>query len=206
MTGDSVYYGDATPQNLAQRAVDMFLTLVRRGTALAVGTLAVVSFICFGSFLLGVAALSDDNVTAWIVIGGIFVVIGVGAVALAIFRLWLVKRSATELVVEVQQLLVGDRQTERVVIDTIEASEKVQDQSAVVMSRQFFTLRDSIDGKGAQFLALGLCAAGDDDVPVPHARGDDRHGRVRHAGRHLHRHPHLLIDLQRPGLTPGVSG
>ena len=154
MTGDSVHYGDATPQNLAQRAVDMFLTLVRRGTALAVGTLAVVSFICFGSFLLGVAALSDDNVTAWIVIGGIFVVIGVGAVALAIFRLWLVKRSATELVVEVQQLLVGDRQTERVVIDTIEASEKVQDQSAVVMSRQFFTLRDSIDGKGAQFLAL----------------------------------------------------
>lgn len=154
MTGDSVHFGDATPQNLAQRAVDMFLTLVRRGTALAVGTLAVVSFICFGSFLLGAAALSDDNLTAWIVIGGIFVVIGVGAVALAIFRLWLVKRSATELVVEVQQLLVGDRQTERVVIDTIEASEKVQDQSAVVMSRQFFTLRDSIDGKGAQFLAL----------------------------------------------------
>ena len=64
------------------------------------------------------------------------------------------KRSATELVVEVQQLLVGDRQTERVVIDTIEASEKVQDQSAVVMSRQFFTLRDSIDGEGAQFVAL----------------------------------------------------
>jgi hypothetical protein len=154
MTGDSVYFGDATPQGLAQRAVDMFLTLVRRGTALAAGTLAVVSTICIGSFLLGLAALSDDNVTAWIVIGGIFVVIGVGAVALAIFRLWLVKRSATELVVEVQQLLVGDRQTERVVIDTIEASEKVQDQSAVVMSRQFFTLRDSIDGRGAQFIAL----------------------------------------------------
>ncbi len=154
MTGDSVYFGDATPQSLAQRAVDMFLTLVRRGTALAVGTLAVVSFICVGSFALGLAALSADNRNAWIAIGGIFVVVGVGAVALAIFRLWLVKRSATELVVEVQQLLVGDRKTERVVIDTIEASEKVQDQSAVVMSRQFFTLRDSIDGRGAQFIAL----------------------------------------------------
>jgi hypothetical protein len=154
MTGESVYFGEAAPQNLAQRAVDMFLTLVRRGTALAVGTLAVVSLICVGSFVLGLAALSDDNLTAWVVIGGIFVVVGVGAVALAIFRLWLVKRSATELVVEVQQLLVGDRKTERVVIDTIEASEKVQDQSAVVMSRQFFTLRDSIDGKGTQFLAL----------------------------------------------------
>jgi len=154
MTGDSVYFGDATPQSLAQRAVDMFLTLVRRGTALAVGTLAVVSFICVGSFVLGLAALSADNRNAWIAIGGIFVVVGIGAVALAIFRLWLVKRSATELVVEVQQLLVGDRKTERVVIDTIEASEKVQDQSAVVMSRQFFTLRDSIDGRGAQFIAL----------------------------------------------------
>jgi len=154
MTGDSVYFGDATPQSLAQRAVDMFLTLVRRGTALAVGTLAVVSFICVGSFVLGLAALSADNRNAWIAIGGAFVVVGVGAVALAIFRLWLVKRSATELVVEVQQLLVGDRKTERVVIDTIEASEKVQDQSAVVMSRQFFTLRDSIDGRGAQFIAL----------------------------------------------------
>ena len=154
MTGDSVYFGDATPQSLAQRAVDMFLTLVRRGTALAVGTLAVVSFICVGSFVLGLAALSADNRNAWIAIGGIFVVVGVGAVALAIFRLWLVKRSATELVVEVQQLLVGDRKTERVVIDTIEASEKVQDQSAVVMSRQFFTLRDSIDGRGTQFIAL----------------------------------------------------
>ena len=154
MTGDSVYFGDATPQSLAQRAVDMFLTLVRRGTALAVGTLAVVSFICVGSFALGLAALSADNRNAWIAIGGVFVVVGVGAVVLAIFRLWLVKRSATELVVEVQQLLVGDRKTERVVIDTIEASEKVQDQSAVVMSRQFFTLRDSIDGRGAQFIAL----------------------------------------------------
>ena len=154
MTGDSVYFGDATPQSLAQRAVDMFLTLVRRGTALAVGTLAVVSFICVGSFALGLAALSADNRNAWIAIGGVFVVVGVGAVALAIFRLWLVKRSATELVVEVQQLLVGDRKTERVVIDTIEASEKVQDQSAVVMSRQFFTLRDSIDGRGTQFIAL----------------------------------------------------
>ena len=124
MTGDSVYFGDATPQSLAQRAVDMFLTLVRRGTALAVGTLAVVSFICVGSFVLGLAALSADNRNAWIAIGGVFVVVGVGAVALAIFRLWLVKRSATELVVEVQQLLVGDRKTERVVIDTIEASER----------------------------------------------------------------------------------
>ncbi len=154
MTDHSMHVDDATPQGLAQRAVEMFLTLVRRGTRLAVGTLAVVSVICLGSFALGLAALSADSRTAWIVIGGAFVVVGIGSIALAIFRLWLVKRSATELVTEVKQLLVGDSQTERVVIETIEASERVQDQSAVVMSRQFFTLRDSIDGRTTQFFAL----------------------------------------------------
>ena len=39
-------------------------------------------------------------------------------------------------------------------IDTIEASDQVQDQSAVVMSRQFFHLRDSLDGRTTQFVAL----------------------------------------------------
>ena len=58
------------------------------------------------------------------------------------------------------------------VIDTIEASDGVQDQSAVVMSRQFFTLRDSIDGRAAQFVAL-RSRSSDDDLPVPDAA---RHG------------------------------
>lgn len=147
-------YDDLSPQSVANRAVDMFLTLVRRGTALAVGTLAVVSVICIGSFALGFAAVSDDGRILWLVLGGIGVVVGIGAIVLAITRLWLVKRSATALVAEVQGLLAGDRVTERVVIDTIEASEQVQDQSAMVMSRQFFTLRDSIEGKSQQFLAL----------------------------------------------------
>lgn len=147
-------YDELSPQTVANRAVDMFLTLVRRGTALAVGTLVVVSVICFGSYALGFAAVSDDGRVLWLVLGGIFLVIGVGAVVLAILRLWLVKRSATALVGDVQRLLAGDLVTERVVIDTIEASERVQDQSAVVMSRQFFTLRDSIEGKGQQFLTL----------------------------------------------------
>ena len=74
------------------------------------------------------------------------------------------------LVDEFQRLLDGDARPKRVVIDTIEASEQVQDQSAVVMSRQFFTLRDSLDGRATQFVALGLRAAGDDELPVPDAR------------------------------------
>lgn len=142
------------PQTLAQRAVDMFLTLVRRGTALAGGILAVVAVICIGGFALGVAALTDQGRTLWIVMGGAFAIVGVGAVVLAITRLWLVKRSAYVLVDEFQRLLDGDARTERVVIETIEASEDVQDQSAVVMSRQFFTLRDSVGGQATQFVAL----------------------------------------------------
>ena len=142
------------PQTLAQRAVSMFMTLVRRGTALAGGVLAVVSVICIGGYALGVAALTDQGRVLWILLGGAFVVIGIGAVLLAITRLWLVKRSAFLLADEFQRLLEGDAREERVVIDTIEASEQVQDQSAVVMSRQFFTLRDSIDGRATQFVAL----------------------------------------------------
>ncbi len=134
----------------------MFLTLVRRGTALAVGVLAVVALICLGSYAMGIAALTNQGRTIWVVLGGAFVIIGVGAVVLAITRLWLVKRSAFTLVDEFQRLLEGDVQEQRVVIDTIEASEQVQDQSAVVMSRQFFTLRDSIDGRATQFVALAF--------------------------------------------------
>jgi hypothetical protein len=142
------------PLTLAQRAVEMFMTLVRRGTALAGGVLVVVSVICIGSFALGVAALTDQGRTLWILLGGAFVVIGVGAVVLAITRLWLVKRSSAVLVDEFQRLLDGDVREQRVVIDTIEASDQVQDQSAVVMSRQFFNLRDSLDGRATQFVGL----------------------------------------------------
>jgi hypothetical protein len=144
------------PQTLSQRAVAMFMTLVRRGTQLAVGVLIVVSVICLGGFALGLAALTDQGRVLWLVLGGAFAIVGIGAVVLAITRLWLVKRSALMLVDEFQRLLDGDAGSERVVIDTIEASEGVQDQSAVVMSRQFFTLRDSLDGRATQFVALGF--------------------------------------------------
>ncbi len=144
-----------SPDRLAQRAVDMFLTLVRRGTALAVGTLAVVTLICVAGFLLGLAALDGGALRVWIVVGGAFAVIGIGAVVVAIVRLWVVKRSAKVLVDEFRQLLAGDTRTERMVIETIEATEGIQDQSAVVMSRQFFTMRDSIGGRAVQFAALG---------------------------------------------------
>ena len=139
---------------LAQRAVDSFMTLVRRGTALAGGALAIVVVICLSGFFLGVAALSDGIQTVWIILGGTFAIIGIGAVVLAIVRLLRVKNHAVSLVSEVHDLIAGDARSERVVIETLESSDGVQDQSAVVMSRQFFSMQDSVGGRTDKFKAL----------------------------------------------------
>jgi threonine dehydrogenase-like Zn-dependent dehydrogenase len=154
MMTDNVEPNGRNIDALAQRAVDSFMTLVRRGTALAGGALAIVVVICLSGFLLGVAALSDGIQTVWIVLGGTFAIIGIGAVALAIVRLLRVRNHAVALVSEVHDLIAGDARSERVVIETLESSDDVQDQSAVVMSRQFFAMQDSVGGRTDKFKAL----------------------------------------------------
>lgn len=141
--------------DLAQRAVDTFMTLVRRGTALAGGTLAIVVVICVGSFALGVAALSDGIQTVWIVLGGLSALVAIGAVVVAIWRLLLIRTLSVSLVKELHELVSSDPRSERVVIETVESSDDVQDQSAVVMSRQFFSMQQSVGPRAAQFVALG---------------------------------------------------
>ncbi len=56
---------------------------------------------------------------------------------------------------DVERLITGDPRSERVVIEAVEASDGVQDQSAVVMSRQFFTMNDTVVTAG-QFTALAV--------------------------------------------------
>ena len=141
-------------RELAQRAVDSFLTLVHRGTRLAAGTLAIVVLICVGGFALGLAALDGGVRTAWILLGGVGVVVAVGSVLLAMFRLWAITTVSVALVNEVQALISNDPVSERVVIETVESSDGVQDQSAVVMSRQFFAMSDSVGARAGQFVAL----------------------------------------------------
>ncbi len=153
MTNDDT--SDGRLRDLATRAVDSLLALVHRGTRLAFGTLVIVVVICVGGFALGVAALSDGIQTVWIVFGGFAAIVAIGSVLLAMFRLWAVTRLGTALVTDVQRLIAGDPRSERVVIDTVEASDGVQDQSAVVMSRQFFTMSDTV-GKAGQFGALSV--------------------------------------------------
>ena len=140
-------------QALASRAVDSLLTLVRRGTRLAFGTLAIVVVVCLVGFALGIAALSGGIETVWIIFGGFAAFVAIGSVALAMFRLWAITRLGPALVTEVERLIAGDPGSERVVIETIEASDGVQDQSATVMSRQFFGMSEAA-GTAGQFGAL----------------------------------------------------
>lgn len=147
--------GDGRIRDLATRAVDSLLTLVHRGTRLAFGTLMIVVVICVGGFALGIAALSDGIETVWIIFGGFAAFVAIGSVALAMFRLWAITRLGTALVTEIERLIAGDPRSERLVIETVEASDGVQDQSAIVMSRQFFTMSDTV-GKAGQFGALAV--------------------------------------------------
>lgn len=146
---------DQRIRTLAERAVDSLLRLVHRGTRLAFGTLVIVAVVCVGGFALGVAALSEGMETVWIVLGGFAAIVAIGSVALAMFRLWAITRLAAPLVAEVERLIAGDPRSERLVIETVEASDGVQDQSAVVMSRQFFTLSNTV-GQASQFTALAV--------------------------------------------------
>jgi hypothetical protein len=146
---------DGRLHDLATRAVDSLLTLVQRGTRLAFGTLLIVVVVCVGGFALGIAALSDGIETVWIIFGGFAAFVAIGSVMLAMFRLWAITKLGTALVTDVQRLIAGDPRSERVVIETVEASDGVQDQSAMVMSRQFFTMNDTVV-KAGQFSALAV--------------------------------------------------
>lgn len=161
-TANVMTYDDSTNDGriheLASRAVDSLLTLVHRGTRLAFGTLVIVAVVCLGGFALGLAALSGGIETVWIIFGGFAAFVAIGAVGLAMFRLWAITRLGTALVTDVERLIKGDPRSERVVIETVEASDGVQDQSAVVMSRQFFTMSNTVDAAGTagQFTALAV--------------------------------------------------
>ena len=72
------------------------------------------------------------------------------------FRLWAITTISVALVNDIQSLISSDPGSERVVIETIESTDGVQDQSAVVMSRQFFAMSDSVGGRAGQFVALSL--------------------------------------------------
>jgi len=141
---------------LADRAVDVLLGLLRRANALAGGVLIFAVVACLGSYLLGIAALSGGARTAWIVLGGVGVVWAIGAVLLAMWRLAMVRRGSDALVGEIRNFIGGDAEAERTVLETVEVSEVSGDESIVDVSRQFFTMRDGVAQQSGNFVELSL--------------------------------------------------
>jgi hypothetical protein len=144
---------------LAERAVDSVMNLVRRGTALAGGVLMLAVVFSVGGFLLGIAALDGGIEKVWILIGAFFGLVAIGSVVLAILRLRWVKKSANTLVTEVRSLIGGDKQTKRTVIETVESTDASDGEGVVAVSKQFFSLQNEVGDRVGQFKSLGFALA-----------------------------------------------
>ncbi len=151
-TGDDVF----DLEDLAQRAVDVLFSLLGRAKLLARGVLIFAAVTCLLGFGLGLAALSGGARTVWLLIGGFFTVISIGAVLVALLRLGAVRRGGEALVDEVRTLMSGDLESERTVVETVESTEGAQDDGIVKMSQQFFSLKDAVSGHTSNFAALSL--------------------------------------------------
>ena len=139
--------GGFSIDELAERAVDSVLGLIRRANALAGGVLMFVTLAAVGGFLLGLAALSDGIRTVWILLGGGFAVFAIGLVVVAMWRLRAVRKSASHLVNEVRTLIGANRDNERVVIETVERTDEGTDVSVVELSRGFFDMQSMVTGR-----------------------------------------------------------
>ena len=153
-TSGATSSAEAGIDELARRAVDSVLHLVRRAMALAGGVLAFVLVAVVGGFLLGLAALDGGVRTIWIVVGGFLGLLAIGSLLTAVLRLRAVRRSAGELVGEVRSLMSGDRSTRRTVHDTVSSAEGKSDGGIVDLSREFFTIRGAIGDRVGQFRGL----------------------------------------------------
>jgi len=141
---------------IAERAVNAVLTLVRRGMALAGGVLILAVVFSIGGFLLGVAALDGGIETVWIVLGAGFGLVAIGSVVIAMLRLRSVKSVTGSLVTEVRSLIGGDTQTKRTVIETVESTDASENDGVVAISKQFFSLKDVVGDRVGQFKSLAL--------------------------------------------------
>ncbi len=141
---------------LARRAVGALLALLRRANAFAGGVLIFSIVACIGGYLLGIAALDDGARAVWVVLGGVFAAWSIGAVLVAMWRLYLVRRGSAALVGEVRSLIGGDLDSQRTVVETVEVSEDSVDVGVVQVTRQFSSWNDLVKGRGASYAHLSL--------------------------------------------------
>ncbi len=161
-SGDDGTFG---PDQLAARAVDMVLGLLRRATALVRGVLIFAVVACVGGYLLGIAALGGGLRTFWIIAGGVAAIWAIGSVSAAMFRLYVVRKGADMMVEEFRSLIGGDNRSQRTVIETVEATQGSEDESIVSLSRQFFSLRDVVTDRRSDFTQLSLALASITTLP-----------------------------------------
>ncbi|MFK8025432.1 MAG: hypothetical protein AB8G26_15850 [Ilumatobacter sp.] len=151
---------------MARRAVDVLLSFLRRANALAAGVLIFAVIACVGGYLIGIAALGGGLRTLWIVVGGLAAAWAIGSVVASMFRLRAVRRGSDLLVDEVRSLISGDIDSERTVIETVESTEGADGDGVVQLSRQFFSLRDTVSGHQQDFRALSLALASITTLPA----------------------------------------
>lgn len=157
--------GTFGPDQLAARAVDMVLGLLRRANSLVRGVWIFAVLACVGGFLLGMAALGGGLRTVWIIVGGAAAIWAIGSVSMALFRLYAVRKGADMMVEEFRSLIGGDHRSQRTVIETVEATEGSDDESIVSLSRQFFSLRDVVIDRRSDFTQLSLALASITTLP-----------------------------------------
>jgi hypothetical protein len=151
--------------DMARRAVELLMSLLRRANALAGGVLIFAVITCVGGYLIGIAALGGGLRAIWIVVGGAAALWAMGSVMAAMFRLGAVRRGSALLVDEVRSLMGGDAESERTVIETVESTEGADDAGVVHLSRQFFSLRDVVTGHRTDFRALSMALASITTLP-----------------------------------------
>ena len=157
--------GSVGLDDMARRAVELLMSLLRRANALAGGVLIFAVITCVGGYLIGIAALGGGLRAIWIVVGGAAALWAMGSVMAAMFRLGAVRRGSALLVDEVRSLMGGDAESERTVIETVESTEGADDAGVVHLSRQFFSLRDVVTGHRTDFRALSMALASITTLP-----------------------------------------
>lgn len=108
---------------LVDRAVSAMSTIARRGSTLTTGVAIMAALVMGAAYLVGLAAFGGGTRSAWAVIGGVLLVVAVGAPLVASFRLRSIPKKANSLVGELRTLVDRDESARRVVIDTVESED-----------------------------------------------------------------------------------
>jgi hypothetical protein len=140
--------------DIARRAIDGITRLAARATSFAGWVFVTAAVIGTTSFLLGLIALEGGIRSVWIVLGLAFGGIAVGGSLLARWRLASVGRHAGALVAEVVALLESGHPATRTMVDTVEADQQRGDGSVLVVSREFYSMRDAINFRANEFRNL----------------------------------------------------